>query len=241
MKFCVVIPCYNERDNIPLIVRRVRETFVGRDNIDIILVDNGSTDGSEAVFAAQLAGQSMMRCVRVDQNKGYGHGIMMGFGTATDAQVYGWTHADMQADPLDLLTAFDLLCAKDITTHIVKGKRENRALLDTMFTFGMQVFASLALGVSVNDVNAQPKVFGRAFFDSHVRGKAPLDFSLDLFLLYQARKAGMTILTVPVVFADRLHGEAKGGGNWRTRIKLVKRTFAYILNLRRSNKTGLGQ
>jgi glycosyltransferase involved in cell wall biosynthesis len=236
MKLSVIIPCYNERDNIPLIVERMSVTFAGRDNVEVILVDNGSTDGSDAVFAAQLAGQSFMRCVKVEQNQGYGHGILFGLDAACDADVYAWTHADMQTDPRDVLTAFDLLCIHGVGSNIVKGKRSNRALLDTAFTFMMQMIANLALNVRVDDVNAQPKVFSKPFYDDYIRGQAPQDFSLDLFLLCQAHKAGLEVLEVPVVFADRMHGEAKGGGSWRTRIKLIKRTLAYIFKLRRTLK-----
>lgn len=236
MKLAVIIPCYNERDNIPLIVERISHTFAGRANVEVILVDNGSTDGSDVVFAAQLAGQSFIRCVKVEQNKGYGHGILFGLGKACDAEVYAWTHADMQSDPNDVLTAFDLLCAQGVGSNIVKGRRSNRAFIDTMFTFLMQMTANLALNVKVDDVNAQPKVFSKPFYDNYIRGLAPQDFSLDLFLICQAYKAEFSILEVPVIFAERIHGEAKGGGSWRTRIKLIRRTLAYIFKLRRTLK-----
>ena len=100
----------------------------------------------------------------------------------------------------------------------------------------MQWIASAALGVRLDDVNAQPKLFSRALYEAHLRTGAPADFSLDLYVLYKARTSGTPILDVPVVFAPRLHGEAKGGGSWKTRIKLIRRTLAYILALRRSLK-----
>ena len=53
MRLSLVIPCYNEAKNLPLLVARLRETFV-RDDIEAILVDNGSTDDSPAVLAALL-------------------------------------------------------------------------------------------------------------------------------------------------------------------------------------------
>jgi glycosyltransferase involved in cell wall biosynthesis len=233
MKLAVVIPCYNEKDNLSLIVERMNKAFVGRKNIDVILVDNGSNDGSDKVFEHLLDGHDFIRYVKIKKNIGYGHGILFGINKAHDADVYSWTHADMQTDPYDVLTAFDLLCSKGIENNIVQGKRGKRAVLEMLFTYFMQVIASMVLAVKVNDVNAQPKVFSKYFFEKYIHNKAPLDFSLDLFVLYQARKAGYRILTVPVVFAKRLHGEAKGGGNWRTRIKLIKRTLTYIFELKR--------
>ena len=233
LNLSVIIPCYNERDNIPLIVERINHSFLGRDNVEIILVDNGSTDQSDAVFAEQLAGQSRIRSVRINHNKGYGYGILVGLDAARNADVYAWTHADMQTDPRDVLAAFDLFCSHETGAVVVKGKRSNRPIIDTAFTYLMQIIASLALGTSVDDVNAQPKVFSKHFYETFIRMQAPWDFSLDLFLLYQARHAGLEILEVPVLFANRIHGESKGGGSWRTRTKLIFRTLAYILELRR--------
>jgi glycosyltransferase involved in cell wall biosynthesis len=235
MKLAIIIPCYNERDNIPLIISRLREAVGGRKDVDVILVDNGSTDGSDAVFTEQLSDGDFIRSVKVPQNKGYGFGILYGL-QAADAEILSWTHADMQTDPKDVLTAFDLLQRNAGQNVIVKGRRQNRKLLESFFTFGMQIVASLVLGAKLDDVNAQPKVFSRHFYERFVVEKAPHDFSLDLYLLYQAQMNGYRILEVPVIFADRRYGEAKGGGGWKTRIKLIKRTFAYIFELRKSLK-----
>ena len=95
----------------------------------------------------------------------------------------------------------------------------------------MQYYASLILGVALNDINAQPKLFSREFYNNYILGQAPHDFSLDLYALYCAQKNDYTILTIPVVFSDRIYGEAKGGGSLKTKYKLIKRTFAYIHEL----------
>lgn len=229
----VVIPCYNEAGNIPLIFIRLRETLGERNDIEIILVNNGSQDTSSAVFVQEMAkGDARFRVVSVPVNQGYGYGIIQGL-EAARGDVLAWTHADMQTDPKDVLIAFDLYRSLLPGKYIVKGKRRNRRLLETIFTFGMQVVASVALNVVLDDVNAQPKLFSDMFYKSHIRDGAPKDFSLDLYLLYQARKNGFEVITIPVVFAKRQHGEAKGGGSWKTRIKLIRRTFSYIFQLRR--------
>ncbi|MFT0893006.1 glycosyltransferase family 2 protein [Pseudochelatococcus sp. G4_1912] len=233
MKLSIVIPCYNEALNIPLIVARLREITVGRSDVEVLLVDNGSRDDSAAVLQRELQGDSVVRAVTVPVNQGYGYGILQGLEAAT-GDVLAWTHADMQTDPRDVLVAFDLYKQHAGEKIIVKGNRRNRRLLEAFFTFGMQLVASAALGVRLDDVNAQPKLFSRAFYQEFMTARAPHDFSLDLYMLYQARTHGYRILEVPVFFAKRLHGEAKGGGNWKTRIKLIRRTFAYIFELRRT-------
>lgn len=231
----IAIPCYNEADNIPLIFRRLRETLGPRNDVEILLVDNGSRDTSAAVFAQEMATHTdtRFRVVSVPVNQGYGYGIIQGL-EAAKGDILAWTHADMQTDPKDVLTAFDLYQTLPVGQRIIKGKRRNRRLLEALFTFGMQLVASAALKIRLDDVNAQPKLFSRVFYERYIRNTAPADFSLDLYLLYQARRNNFEIVTIPVDFAKRQHGEAKGGGSWKTRIKLIRRTFAYIFELRRT-------
>lgn len=233
-KLSVVIPAYNEEKNIPLIFLRLKEAFGGRDDIEVILVNNGSTDKSADVIADEMksTGAAFFKIVNVPVNQGYGYGILQGLNDA-GGDILGWTHADMQTDPMDVLKAFDLYKNADNQKIIVKGERQNRRLLETIFTFGMQVVASLFLKTVLDDINAQPKVFSRPFYESYIKKSAPHDFSLDLYLLYQAKQQKYRILNVPVIFAKRLHGEAKGGGSWKTRIKLIRRTFSYIFELKK--------
>lgn len=231
----VVIPCFNERENLPLIFERLLESCGHRsDELEVILVDNGSADGSLEVMHTlvdQHAMKDWLRVHRVEQNLGYGFGILAGLAQAR-GQWLGWTHADMQTDPYDALRAFDELVTWQGAEAVVKGKRRGRNPLDALFTFGMQLFAWTVLKVKLDDINGQPKVFSRAFYEQHLRANAPHDFSLDLFLLHQALVNGVQILEVPVYFAPRRHGEAKGGGSLRTRIRLIQRTFGYIMRLR---------
>ena len=123
MKLAVIIPCYNERDNIPLIVERISHTFAGRANVEVILVDNGSTDGSDVVFAAQLAGQSFIRCVKVEQNKGYGGNQKSCYNKALEigADIVIMVHPDYQYTP-KLIPSMCYLIANDVY-QVVMGSR----------------------------------------------------------------------------------------------------------------------
>ncbi len=241
MTLSIVIPCYNESGNIPATLARLRETIGDRADVEILLVNNGSTDNSGAIFERELGALAdvRFRLVDVPVNKGYGFGILSGLSEAM-GDVLAWTHADLQTDPKDVLDAYALFLGSGDDKTIVKGKRMKRAPAEAFFTFGMQMISSAALGVGVDDVNAQPKLFPRAFWERYLMSGAPDDFSLDLYLLYRARVDGWHILTIPVIFAKRLHGEAKGGGSWKTRKKLIARTFAYIFELRRKVKAETG-
>ena len=156
-----------------------------------------------------------------------------------DAKVLAWTHADLQTDPFDVIKAFKLhqeYRERGIKAFI-KGKRKNRRFLEALFTFGMQIVSWAALKTYLSDINAQPKVFPVGFYEHYLKSGYPSDFSLDLYAYFQAKKHGYIVKNIPVYFKKRIHGEAKGGGGgWKMRIKLIKRTFKYIFELKRRLK-----
>jgi len=77
MKFSIVVPCYNESKNIPVILNRF-DAVISRDDIEIILVNNGSTDDSQDVLNDLLEKFTFAKLVNVEKNQGYGFGILSG-------------------------------------------------------------------------------------------------------------------------------------------------------------------
>lgn len=237
LKLSIVIPCYNEAGNLPLLIDKLQ--YFKKINAEVILVDNGSKDNTQEVLQKELGktGNEFLTSVKVENNIGYGFGIMSGVRKAT-GDVIAWTHADMQTDPNDIVVGLQHFHSVEHPENLfVKGQRINRNGMDEFFTSGMAGISSMALGVRLDDINAQPKMFHRSFLAKLEH--APNDFSLDLYVLYLAKKSGMHIIEIPVRFEKRLHGEAKGGGSWKTKIKLIKRTWAYIFQLRDELKSGL--
>ena len=242
MILSIIIPCYNEEKNIPYVVERLRECVGDRNDIEIILVNNGSTDQSETVLKSEISksGKGYFILSTLEKNIGYGFGILTGL-SAAKGDVLSWTHADMQTDPNDVIKAYEQYFAY-AEQIFLKGKRKRRRPAEVFFTFGMQIFVWIILGTYLDDINAQPKMFSRVFYEKYIKENAPFDFSLDLFAMYRAKKTGCRIVSFPVYFAERLHGEAKGGGgSWKNRLNLIKRTFIYTIALkkyRRLEETG---
>lgn len=231
MKLSVIIPCYNEAKNIPLILEKCASAFKGQP-VEVVLVNNGSTDDSANVFVSQLANPAyaFAHVVTVDKNIGYGHGIMAGLRAAT-GDVLAWTHADLQTDPTDVWKAYQEFTRLNRPDRIIiKGQRVGRKFGDWFFTLGMSLIASTVLGKILYDINAQPKLFHRSFLPN-LTG-APDDFSLDLYLLASAKRKGFQIVTIPVHFGQRIHGESKWAFSFRSRWKTVLRTIKYIFALR---------
>ena len=228
----VIFPCYNESSNIVGIISSIKSALHGRNDVEIILVDNGSTDSTPQVLEQALQGEAIQqfKTYRIPKNIGYGHGIMEGVRIAS-GEVIAWTHADLQTDPEDVIEAYKIFVEHpEFPNCILKGRRVGRNPLDALFTGGMSILSTLLLRKRLSDVNAQPKMFHRDFLEKLT--ELPYDFSLDLYLLFQASLHGYTILEYPVHFGKRLHGESKGGGSLKGKWKLIRRTLSYMLKLK---------
>ena len=230
----LILPCYNEKDNLVALFERLDLLVTASDEIEIVLVNNGSNDGSDIVFEQEVLrrNKEIFKIVHVKENKGYGFGILSGL-RAANGNVLAVTHADRQTDPIDVLKAYEIYRNNGDLNLLVKGFRKNRKISEAVFSYGMGLLASMVLGIRLSEINAQPKLFSKSFFDTHGHD-APNDFSLDLYLLYQAKKHGQ-IIDFPVYFSKRVAGEAKGGSgsSFKVKWKLIKRSFKYIFELKR--------
>jgi glycosyltransferase involved in cell wall biosynthesis len=226
----LVIPAFNESRNLPLLLDRAAQAL-NRPEIDLVIVDNGSTDESPRVLRELLPRYPFARSVRVEKNQGYGFGILSGLRTC-HSSILAWTHADLQTDPADALRGLQLFReAADPSRLFVKGKRYGRPAADVFFTAGMGVFATVLMGQPLWDINAQPTMFPRTFFESWET--PPYDFSLDLFAFYQARRAILRVERFPVQFGERAHGISHWNVNWRAKVKFIRRTVDYSFRLRK--------
>jgi glycosyltransferase involved in cell wall biosynthesis len=229
--FSIVLPCYNEAGNLPPLLERYRAVWEDCPS-ELILVDNGSTDGTADLLGRELARPELRfaRAIRVPKNRGYGHGIHAGL-LAARGELVGFSHADMQCDPADLFVAYHRLRVEpDSRRVLVKGKRARRPVGPSTLTHGMAAFASVILGRRLGDINAQPKVFHRDHLERLV---APPDgMPFDLYVLYVALRAGMTIATIPVTFGTRAHGRSKWAFSIASRYRTIAATMLYICRLR---------
>lgn len=229
MKLSIVVPCYNEEENIPLILKRFG-SIIKRDDIEVIIVNNGSTDGSEQVLNSLLSKYKFAKLVKVEINQGYGFGILSGLKEAK-GEYLGWTHADMQTDPSDVIKALEIIEEHPSEKIYLKGNRKNRPKIDKFFSVGMCLFEMLLLGTFLWDINAQPNIFDRSFFDNWKN--PPLDFSLDLFAFYTAKKQGYNIQRFDVIFHKRIHGQSNWNTGWISRFKFIKRTIEFSFKLKK--------
>ena len=129
IKYSIVIPCFNEQNNLELLLKSLTKIH-DKKSLEIIIVDNGSTDSSQELLIAlkKKIKINNLKIVSLKENMGYGNGIMCGLKECR-GDFLGWTHADLQTDVFDVLKGFDLIknSPKNI---IVKGKRLKRGYME---------------------------------------------------------------------------------------------------------------
>ena len=227
MRFSLVIPCFNEEENLPRLIDSCL-ALIDRSDCEVIVVNNGSTDNSAEILPRLLEPHKNLRAIYIDKNIGYGHGILTGLKDAK-GEILGWTHADLQTDPLDCIEAF---CHFDSNNELfVKGNRRGRSFFENFFTICMAIFESILLRKLMWDINGQPTLFRKEFFASWEN--PPEDFSLDLYSYYMAKLKKLKIKRISVYFGKRFSGVSSWNTGLKSRIKFIKRTVSYSLKVKK--------
>jgi glycosyltransferase involved in cell wall biosynthesis len=233
IKLSIIVPCYNELQNLPTLFNEFSKVITRKD-IELIIVNNGSNDGSKELINKLLPKYPFARVEHVPVNKGYGFGIISGLEVAKGSFL-GWTHADLQTDPGDVIKALNIIEVENNDNIYVKGDRKGRPFFDQLFTTGMSIFESLFMKKMLWDINAQPNIFHQSFYKKW-KNKAPNDFSLDLFVLYMAQHLKLEIKRFNVVFPERVHGVSSWNTSWPEKWKFIKRTLSFSIGLKKELK-----
>ncbi len=231
MKVAVVVPTYNESENIgPLI----RELFALKiPELGVIVVDDKSPDGTALIVAELKSSYPRLTVIERAGARGRGLAGREGFLKAmeTGAEFIVEMDADFSHQPREvprLLQAMET-CDMAVGSRMVRGGMdEDRPLLRRLLTRAANTYARILLGVRVRDVNSGFRCFSRgamkAVDPGSLRSVGP---SIVHEALYRAARAGMRIAEVPIEFLDRKEGVSKltlwrlgAGYFWILRLRL---------------------
>ena len=214
--FTVVLPTYNERENLERFVERVEEVFAAHElNGRIIVVDDNSPDGTGQI-ADTLAGRYPNLSVVHRQNKqGIGPAYLAGFRQAlsTDAQLIFEMDCDFSHDPANI-PAF-LKAAQDAdlvlgSRYVPGGRVENWGLVRRLISRWGGLYARLVLGVPVNDLTGGNKCFRRQVLESlDLESVSSQGYGFQIEMTYRTIKKGFRVKEIPITFSDRQQGQSK--------------------------------
>ncbi len=221
----VFFPCYNEADNIRRVVAEAMDFLpTVSDDFEVILVDDGSRDGTGEIADELAAGDDRIRAVHHEANRGYGGALQSGFGAATKELVF-YTDGDGQFDISDLAAMLPLIAEHDIVNGY-RRRREDSALR-RLNAYLWGVLVQRLLGFRCRDVDSAFKLYRREIFD-HVEMKST-GALIDAEILARARRAGLTLAEVPVRHRPRIAGRQTGAN-----IRVIARAFRELWQLRKA-------
>ena len=228
----IVLPCYNEAASLETLIDGYLRCLKDRKNCELVLVDNGSTDGTWELMEKLKAGipSVPILLVRVPENKGYGYGLVQGL-KAASGTFLSWSHADLQCPPDDVFRLYDAVGAcEDPEMTFGKGHRTNDRGSASILTRIQTILARVVLGYKMVEISAQPKLFHRSFFD--LWQSPPRGYELDMYAYYHALRRGMEIVSIDVVFLDRQEGESKWAYSIKSRLATIFRNTLALFQLR---------
>jgi glycosyltransferase involved in cell wall biosynthesis len=158
-------PCYNDEPTIAAMVNVVLGAMdrCGIDDCEVIVVNDGSTDGSAVVLAELARKEPRLRVVTHDRNRGYGGALLSGFAASTKQWVF-YTDGDGQYDPAEL----ELLIARaSEQVDVVQGYKLRRAdgFLRAIVGRTYHWFVKMAFGLEIRDTDCDFRLIRRARLD----------------------------------------------------------------------------
>ncbi|WP_216204624.1 polyprenol monophosphomannose synthase [Amycolatopsis aidingensis] len=212
----VIIPTYNERENLAPILRRLHAALP---EAHALVVDDGSPDGTGELADELAAGNERVHVLHRTEKAGLGAAYVAGFrwGLARDYGVLVEMDADGSHPPEDLPRMLEALTDADLvigSRYVPGGSIVNWPLRRHVLSRGANIYSMLMLGVWVRDITAGYRAYRR-----EVLQKLPLDeiashgYCFQIDLTWRTVDAGFTVAEVPITFTEREIGESKMSGS----------------------------
>ncbi|MBZ5739851.1 polyprenol monophosphomannose synthase [Nocardioides mangrovi] len=214
-RIVMVVPTYNEAENLPWIVGRLRVT---QPDVDVLVVDDGSPDGTGAIADDLAAADPAVQVVHRTTKAGLGAAYLHGFSVALAAgyDVIGEMDADGSHQPEQLGRLLDALHDADLvigSRWVPGGSVVNWPLRRELLSRGGNLYVRLLLGVQVRDATAGFRLFRRATLEKiDLESVESTGYVFQTDMVTRALAAGLTVREVPIEFVERVRGDSKMSG-----------------------------
>ncbi len=208
----VIIPTYNEADNVRIIVDRVRAAVP---EAEILVADDNSPDGTGAIADELAAADPQIHVLHRTGKEGLGAAYLAGFGWARDANYDAVVEMDADGShaPEDLPKLLDALIDNDAvlgSRWVPGGKVRNWPLSRHLISRTGNLYTRLALRMPFKDATGGYRAYRMKALDAMgLDGVASQGYCFQVDLTWRAHRQGLRIVEVPITFAERERGASK--------------------------------
>ncbi|HEX8943927.1 MAG TPA: polyprenol monophosphomannose synthase [Gemmatimonadaceae bacterium] len=209
----VIVPTYNERENIA----RLIDNVLGQDpRLEILVVDDGSPDGTAEIVEGIIAVNPRVNILRRARKMGLGTAYVAGFRWALERS-YDYVFemdADFSHDPQHLPEFLRAIKSADLVlgSRYREGKVTvvNWPIGRLILSYFANVYARRVTGLEVWDATGGFKCFRREVLEAIDLTKVRSNgYAFQIEMSYRASKRGFRIVEIPIVFVDRTEGQSK--------------------------------
>lgn len=224
-QFSLVLPSLNEAESLPQLLESCADLSKSLETwkLEVIVVDDGSTDATPAVLDEALAVYEWLRVVKHPTNRGYGAALRSGF-LAARGDIVGYTDADNQFELMEFVDALRLTEASDLVAGFRVYRFDPLARLVVSWFYNRLV--RVLFRVQVRDVDCSFKLMRRDKLDRLVLMCD--DFFIDTEIVARARKWNWRIVEIGVRHYPRTSGRTtvRAGDVPRTLRRVARMWFA---------------
>ncbi|WP_103382063.1 polyprenol monophosphomannose synthase [Pseudonocardia dioxanivorans] len=211
----VVIPTYQERENLAPIVKRVHASVP---EADVLVVDDGSPDGTGELADELAAADERIRVLHRTEKAGLGAAYVAGFALALEGPYHVVVEMDADGshapeDLPELLEALESDGGADLvlgSRYVPGGRVVNWPAHRQLLSRGANLYARLALGAPVKDITGGFRAFRRQVLeDLDITTVASTGYCFQVDMAWRAQQAGFRIREVPITFTERELGASK--------------------------------
>lgn len=208
----LVVPTYNEVENLAGVVARVRASVP---YADLLIVDDASPDGTGALADQLAATDPQVSVLHRTAKEGLGAAYIHGFRVALDAgyDLIGEMDADGSHQPEQLPRLFEAIEHSDLvigSRWVPGGSVVNWPWHRRLLSRGGNLYTRVLLGLDVRDATAGFRLFRRTTLEAIGLDRVQaLGYVFQVELAYRTREAGLRVTEVPIEFVERVRGDSK--------------------------------
>jgi len=236
MKILIIIPTYNELENLPKLLPEVLSKDEG---INVLIVDDNSPDGTAGFVESQMKVNNRIHLIKRPSKQGLGTAYIAGFKYAlqNNFQIIFEMDADFSHDPKEIPRFLDEIKNSDVVlgSRYINGVNViNWPLRRLLLSSFANLYTRIITGLPVHDATGGYKCFNRKVLEAIDLDRVKSNgYAFQIEMTFKAWKKGFSVKEIPIIFVDRVKGKSKMSK------KIVREAVTMVWKLRLKSIFGM--